>query len=108
MWKEDIYASSGAFRGRHANWEDVNEDGKVDIKDLATAAKAFGAYFIQPNLPPNPVGPPGTYSKNWDSRADVNVVDSEGGRGDMKVDIKDLATLAKLYGFVADPWTPGP
>jgi ABC-type transport system substrate-binding protein len=27
---------------------------------------------------------------------------------DMKVDIKDLAQMAQLYGFVADPWTPGP
>jgi len=109
LWKEDIFASTGTFAGKHANWEDINEDGKVDIKDLATAAKAFGAYFIQPALPPNPAGPPGTYSANWDSRADLNVVDvGTGGRCDMKVDIKDLATMAKLYGYTADNWAPGP
>jgi peptide/nickel transport system substrate-binding protein len=109
LWKENIKATSGTFMGKSADWEDITEDGKVDIKDLAIAAKAFGAYFIQPLLPPNPAGPPGTWSENWNCKADVNVVNVvTGGRGDMKVDIKDLATLAKLYGFVADPWTPGP
>jgi len=97
LWKEEL------------PWEDINEDGKVDIKDLATAAKAFGAYFIQPALPPNPVGPPGTYSGNWDSRADLNIVDQvTDARCDMKVDIKDLAQIAKKYGYLAPPWTPPP
>jgi ABC-type transport system substrate-binding protein len=114
LWKENIKASSGAFAGKSADWEDINEDGKVDIKDLATAAKAFGAYFIQPLLPPGippPIPPPPApwYSPNWNSKADVNVVDPvTGGRCDMKVDIKDLATMAKLYGFVAPAWQPGP
>ncbi len=97
--------------GKSADWEDITEDGKVDIKDLATAGKAFGSYFIQPLLPPNPTGPPGTYSANWNSKADVNLVNpaspGTSGRCDMKVDVKDLATIAKLYGFIADPWTPG-
>ncbi len=110
MWKEDITQSTAPFAGRHANWEDINEDGRVDIKDLATAAKAYGAYFIQPLLPPNPAGPPGSHSSNWNSKADVNLVNpaspDTSGRGDMRVDIKDLATIAKLFGFVADPWTP--
>ncbi len=104
--------SVGALAITRASWEDITEDGKVDIKDLATAAKAFGGFFIQPALAPYPAGPPGTYSANWNSRADINLVDpthpDTSGRGDMKVDIKDLATIAKLYGFVADPWTPGP
>jgi peptide/nickel transport system substrate-binding protein len=109
LWKENVMASTGSFAGKSADWEDVNEDGKVDIKDLATAAKAFGAYFIQPLLNPFPAGPPGTYSANWNSKADLNVVDVvTGGRSDMKVDIKDLATMAKLFGFVADNWAPGP
>ena len=108
LWKEDIYQTSGPFAGMHANWEDINEDGKVDIRDLATSARAFSAYYIQPILPPNPPGSPGFYMPNWNSKADVNVVNVvTGGRGDMKIDIKDLATIAKLYGFIGDPWTPG-
>jgi peptide/nickel transport system substrate-binding protein len=112
LWKENIKSSTAPFAGKSADWEDITEDGKVDIKDLATAAKAFGAYFIQPSLPPNPAGPPGTYSANWNSKADVNLVDpahpDTSGRCDMKVDIKDLATIAKLFGFVADNWVAGP
>jgi len=109
LWKENILQTTPPFAGKSADFEDVNEDGKVDIKDLATAAKAFGAYFIQPALPPNPVGPPGTYSANWNAKADLNVVDTiTGARADMKVDIKDLATMAKLFGFVANAWAPGP
>jgi hypothetical protein len=109
LWKENVMASTGPFAGKSADWEDVNEDGKVDIKDLATAAKAFGAYFIQPLLNPFPIGPPGTFTANWNSKADLNVVDIvTGGRSDMKVDIKDLATMAKLFGFVANAWAPGP
>lgn len=54
---------------------DLNGDGKVDIKDLAIAAKAYGS---SPGMP------------NWNPIADMN--------GDLKVDIKDLATIAKHYG----------
>ncbi len=108
LWKEDIQATSGPFAGRHASWEDITEDGKVDIKDLATAARSYGSYFIQHDLPPYPTGTAGTTYGNWNSRADVNIInEATGGRGDMKVDIKDLATIARVYGFVADPWTPG-
>jgi len=88
IWKEDL------------PWTDVDSNGKVEIKDLAAASKAYGSYYIQPNLPPNPTGPPGYYTSNWDSRADVNQ--------DMKVDIKDLARMAKGFGFVAPPWLPPP
>jgi len=109
MWKEDIYASTGSFAGKHANWEDITEDGKVAINDIAIAARAFGSYFIQPALPPNPLGTPGTYAANWDSRADLNIVNLlTGARADMKVNIKDLAKIAVLFSFVADPWVPGP
>ncbi len=100
LWKEELA------------WEDINSDGKVDIKDLATTAKAFGAYFIQPLLPPYPAGPAGTLSDNWNSKVDVNLVDpthpDTSGRGDMKIDIKDLAQIAKQYGYVAPLWTPPP
>ncbi len=109
LWKENIRASTGAFGGKSADWEDINEDGKVDIIDLATAARCFSNYYIQPLLPPYPPGPAGYFTPNWNSKADVNVVNiSTGARGDMKIDIKDLATISKLYGFIADPWTPGP
>ena len=57
--------------------EDLNRDGKVDGKDLAIAAKAFGTK-------------PG--HERWRWIADVN--------GDNKVDGKDIAALAKRFGWV--------
>jgi len=58
---------------------DINGDGKVDIKDVAIASRAFGSY---PGHPPwNPVG-------------DINY--------DLKVDIKDVAAVSKQYGKI-DP-----
>ncbi len=54
---------------------DLTRDGKVDIKDLAIAGKAFGSY-------------PG--HSRWNAIADVN--------GDGKVDIIDMAMIAKNYG----------
>jgi len=97
MWKQELPC------------EDVNSDGRVDIKDLALAAKVFGAYYIQPLLPPNPSGPAGYYTVSWNSKADINVVNqTTGGRSDMKIDIRDLATIAKLYGYVAPDWQPPP
>ena len=86
-------------------WEDVDANGKVEIKDLSVAAKAYGSYFVArmpPMYPPTPStpgypNPPwGTYTTTWDSRPDVNQ--------DMKVDIKDLAKMAKLFGFQAPGW----
>ena len=102
IWKGNIFGA-----GKYATWEDITEDGVVAIKDLATAAKAYGAYFLGKLPPMFPVTPStpgypnpqwGTYTANWDSRADVDQ--------DMKVGIKDLSRIAKLYGFVAAPWTP--
>jgi len=52
-------------------------DIKVDIKDIAIAAKAFGTY-------------PG-HSK-WNTVADINA--------DYKIDIKDIAAIAKKFGWV--------
>jgi ABC-type transport system substrate-binding protein len=51
-------------------------DIKVDIKDIATAAKAFGTY-------------PG--HKYWNPVADINC--------DYRIDIKDIAAIAKRYGW---------
>jgi len=54
---------------------DLNDDKKVDIKDVATAALAFGSY-------------PGHPKWNW--VADVNY--------DNKTDIKDIALVASNFG----------
>jgi len=51
-------------------------DLKVDIVDIFTCAKAFGAY-------------PGDF--NWNSASDVN--------GDYKVDIVDIFLIAKTFGY---------
>jgi len=55
--------------------EDLNEDDKVDIKDIATAALAFGS---------NPSHP------RWNPIADINKDD--------KVDIRDIALIARNFG----------
>jgi len=55
---------------------DINYDGKVDIKDVAMAAKAFGSY-------------PG--HENWRMEADLPPCDG-------KIDIKDIARIAKDFG----------
>ena len=54
-------------------------DGKVDVKDIFTAAKAYGT---KPNDP------------KWNPNADIN--------DDNKVDVKDIFTIAKHYGEI-DP-----
>jgi hypothetical protein len=56
---------------------DINDDGKVDIKDLQLLIKAFGSYSSHPR---------------WNSNADFN--------GDGKVDIKDLILLLKNFGRI--------
>ena len=62
-------------------WHTVKEvpapDIKVDIKDVATAAKAFGSY-------------PG--HAKWNTVADINL--------DYKIDIKDIAAIAKKFGWI--------
>jgi len=54
---------------------DINDDGKVDIKDIAIVAKAFGTHN------PNP---------DYNPAADIHY--------DGKIDIKDIAFTAKHYG----------
>jgi peptide/nickel transport system substrate-binding protein len=57
---------------------DCNYDGKVDIKDVSTAAKSFGA----------DAGPP--VHARWVFRVDFN--------NDRKIDIKDVSYVAKYFG----------
>jgi ABC-type branched-subunit amino acid transport system substrate-binding protein len=57
--------------------EDITYDGKVDILDIALAAKAFGT------IPGDP---------RWEKEADITFDD--------KVDILDIATIAKKFGTV--------
>ncbi len=54
---------------------DINGDDKVDTKDLALAAIAFGGYLGRPG---------------WDSEADLN--------RDGRTDIRDLVIIAKNFG----------
>ena len=54
---------------------DVNDDGKVNVKDIFAAAKAFGTY-------------PG--HERWDPDIDMNK--------DLKIDVKDLFAIAKRFG----------
>lgn len=54
---------------------DVNGDGKVDIRDIALAALAYGSFTGYPNYNP---------------KADLNQ--------DGTIDIRDLAIIAKNFG----------
>lgn len=55
---------------------DINEDGQVDMRDLAYVAKHFGATPGKPT---------------WDPKADIN--------GNGRIDIIDLAIVAKHFGW---------
>jgi tungstate transport system substrate-binding protein len=57
--------------------EDLNFDFKVDIKDIAIVAKAFGT---TPSIP------------GWNPDADIN--------NDGRVDIRDIALVARKFGYV--------
>jgi peptide/nickel transport system substrate-binding protein len=56
---------------------DLDGSGRVDIRDIAEAAKAFGTHAGE---------------TRWDAKADVN--------GDGVVDIRDIATVAKNFGKI--------
>jgi len=56
---------------------DINADGKVDMKDVGTAAKAFGTYLGD---------------ERWNQIADIN--------NDNKVDMRDVGTVAKEFGKI--------
>lgn len=57
---------------------DLNNDGKIDMKDIARVAKAFGT---QPG------------DLRWDPETDLNM--------DGKVDMKDIAIVARAFGVIA-------
>jgi parallel beta-helix repeat protein len=59
----------------HWNPADLNHDLRIDIKDISSAAKAFGAYPSHPR---------------WSRLADVNE--------DQIIDIRDLVLIAKSFG----------
>ncbi len=64
---------------------DVNEDGRVDMEDIAIVAGALGSYgpgFVEPGSLPHP---------RWNAAADVS-------GGDNKVDFHDLVFVAMNYG----------
>jgi hypothetical protein len=66
---------------------DLNGDGKVDGKDIAIAAAAFGSYgpnFLYPGSPASP---------RWNATCDFN--------GDGQVNGLDLALLAQHFGQAA-------
>jgi len=60
--------------------EDINYDYRIDIKDIALTARAFGRY-------------PGHFF--WYPKADIN--------DDFKIDIRDIATIAKKFGWTGYP-----
>jgi peptide/nickel transport system substrate-binding protein len=74
-WKEDLPRT------------DLNEDGAVNILDVASAAAAFGSYYAAGDVHPR-----------WASRPDLN--------NDLDVNIIDIAGIARDFGFVAPAWTP--
>jgi hypothetical protein len=73
-----ISAGSNALSGGTINVRlvgDVNGDGRVDLKDMALVARAFGSTPTSPN---------------WNPAADLN--------GDGAVNMKDIALVARNFG----------
>jgi subtilisin family serine protease len=60
-------------------WEDINRDGRIDIKDIALVANAFGT---------------GAGDSRWNPDADLN--------HDGVVDIKDVGSVARNFGKESD------
>lgn len=56
---------------------DVNDDGKIDMRDIGTIARAFGSIF--------------GFNLRYDFRADINF--------DFKVDMKDIGACARGFGI---------
>jgi hypothetical protein len=77
-----LFAGSGTIDVRMPG--DINVDGRVDGRDLALAARAFGSYdsdILCPGSPPHP---------NWNAAADENE--------DGKIDAYDLGLIARNFG----------
>ncbi len=79
----DNYPLMNPLRNPYWNPADINRDFKVDIKDIAVAAKAFGSY-------------PG--HERWNPDADIT--GPEYLVPDSKVDIRDVALIAINYGEI--------
>jgi len=75
IWKEDLPR------------EDLNEDGKVNIMDIARAARAFGASFE-----------PGWVHPRWDSKVDMDQ--------NQDINIIDISQIAFYFGYYVGTWTP--
>lgn len=65
---------------------DVNYDGKVDMRDIGTVARAFGSR----------AGPP--IDPRWVFRGDVN--------NDRRIDMKDIGYVAKQWVKISPIWAP--
>lgn len=63
---------------------DVNYDGTVDMRDVGTVSRAFGASY----------GPP--VDPRWTFRADIN--------NDRKIDMRDIGFVAKQFGKSSPVW----
>jgi hypothetical protein len=72
--------ASGTTAFRVVLTGDLDHNGKIDMKDIATVAKAFSTK-------------PG--DTNWNPAADLNL--------DGKVDMKDVAIVAKAFGIITIP-----
>jgi len=66
--------------------EDMNDDGMVNIMDIARDAVAFGSYYKVGDVHPR-----------WDPKCDVNM--------DTNVNILDIAAIASKFGYEAPPWS---
>jgi peptide/nickel transport system substrate-binding protein len=66
LWKQDWLTG------------DIDFDGQVEMKDISTVAKAFGAAYGPPMHP------------RWNFRCDIN--------NDRKIDMKDIGIVAKNFG----------
>jgi parallel beta-helix repeat protein len=63
---------------------DVNGDGRVNMKDIGTAAKAFGSHCANYDYLGEPASP------NWNPSCDLN--------GDGKIDLRDIGIIARHFG----------
>jgi PKD repeat protein len=74
----------GKYRIYPTNIADFNYDGKVDMRDVARVARAFGS-------------DPTIYPERWDPVCDVN--------NDNKIDMRDVAVSARNFGWTT-PYDP--
>jgi len=77
-------SKDGIYEMYPTNIGDFNFDGKVDMKDIARVARAFGSSLT-------------TDTQRWDATCDVN--------NDNKIDMRDIAIVARNFGWttIYDP-----